>query len=235
VSPPCTAITLRCPRPRCDGSSVGGAEKAACLCGHSPFPPPWGARREVAVSVLQTGSALSSKRSGALQRVSLPRLLQPRPWALWVTPCPSPRRGCLWFDPATPALHSRVRVCALPLRCCWGPGGYRVISLLQIPLGWRIPLCCAALPVRGTPHVGLSMDSFSLQAGCSPEARCVSLEKSTLLQMLEGASGKAGNRAGSPAPCPACLDCFPGIGTGGQRRTRVLDAGCGNSWLLPPC
>ncbi|KFZ67805.1 hypothetical protein N338_02073, partial [Podiceps cristatus] len=33
---------------------------------------------------------------------------------------------------------------------------------------------------------------------CSPEARFVSLERSILLQMLEGASGKARNRTRSP-------------------------------------
>ncbi|KFP56424.1 hypothetical protein N323_10385, partial [Cathartes aura] len=33
---------------------------------------------------------------------------------------------------------------------------------------------------------------------CSPEARFVSLERSVLLQMLEGVSGKARNRTRSP-------------------------------------
>ncbi|KAF1414468.1 hypothetical protein FQV23_0010338, partial [Spheniscus humboldti] len=33
---------------------------------------------------------------------------------------------------------------------------------------------------------------------CSPEARFVSLERSTLLQMLEGVSGKARSRTRSP-------------------------------------
>lgn len=62
-----------------------------------------------------------------------------------------------WFKPATPALNSQVRACALPLSC-QGLWGNHLISLLQIPLSWRIPLCCLALPVHGTLHVGLSMD-----------------------------------------------------------------------------
>lgn len=150
VSPPCTAMAPRCPRPWWgqQGQDTVLRKQPVGAQRFAPAPQRW----QQGSSVVVVGTR--SSRAQQCFLMAIPSL----------TSCSC---GCLamipalvllqWFNPATPALNSRVQVCALSLNC-QGFWGNHLISLLQIPLSWRIPLCCLALPVHGTLHVGLSMD-----------------------------------------------------------------------------
>lgn len=149
VSPPCTAMTPRCPR-------LWWGQGQDTVLRKQPVE----AQRFVpALRCWQQGSSVAGGEQAALEHsgsflMAIPSLV-------------SCSRGCLamtpalvllqWFNPVTPAFNSRVQACALPLSC-QGLWGNHLISVLQIPLSWRIPLCCLALPIHGVLHVGLSID-----------------------------------------------------------------------------
>lgn len=157
--------------------------------------------------------------------LSLPRLLQPWRQALVGDTLPFPSWRLLQrFNPAMPALNSRVQVCALPLSCQGSLGeSFNLPASNSSELENPFVLSSTARPWHSTRWIkhGLVQSPNQLLP-LKPDLfpwREVSCSRCWTEWVAKPGIGLG---VPTPKPCPACLDSFPGIGTDGQRHTRVL-------------